>query len=297
MFDVISFLEENDFEFLTSGKNVSSGWVGINCPFCSDPSQHLGINLSSGIYHCWICGAKGGSESLVKRLLNVSYGEAKRIVEEYDSNQILNEDQEKTFVKKIEFPKGCLDKLPAIHREYLIHRKFDPDYLSEKYRLKACLYTGGDFAYRLIIPIIMDNHIVAYTGRDVTNEQKIRYKHSKNEQSIVAVKDCIYNIDTVENRVIIVEGVTDVWRIGDGCVALFGLEHTTRQLNALFSRNLDEAFVMFDSEPHAIKKAYRLANILSTFIPTVQVLELDQGDPAEMSDPDVEKLKEILKWG
>ena len=58
MFDVISFLEEYNIDYTTSGKNVTSGWVEINCPFCGDdPSYHMGVNLSSGLYHCWICGA------------------------------------------------------------------------------------------------------------------------------------------------------------------------------------------------------------------------------------------------
>jgi len=61
MIDIISLFENNDIEFYSSGKNNSRGWVELNCPFCgNDPSFHLGVNLSSGIFHCWICGAKGG---------------------------------------------------------------------------------------------------------------------------------------------------------------------------------------------------------------------------------------------
>jgi DNA primase len=293
MFDAISFFEKYNIEYHTSGKNVTAGWTEINCPFCADPSYHMGINLSSGIHHCWICGTKGGPERLIKKLIKVSFSEAKKIAEEFDINRIKVE-KEKTFVEEIIYPKGMVEKLPFLHREYLIKRNFDPDYLEDKYKIKACLHLGKDFAYRIIIPIIMNNTVVSYTSRDVTEKASSKYKHLSNDKSIIAVKDCLYNIDTVKDKIIIVEGVMDAWRIGDSCIALFGLEYTTHQLNSLFCKNLNEAFVLFDSEPFAIRKAHKLGNTLSTFIPKVKVLELDEGDPAELSNKEVENLRKEI---
>lgn len=297
MIDITSLFTEHNIDFRTSGKNVTSGWVEINCPFCPDPSYHMGINLSSCLYHCWICGARGGPERLLKELLDISYSSAKKLIQEFDINRT-EEIEEKEEVEEIKYPKGIFNKLPSAHREYLIKRKFDPDLLMKKYKLKACLHTGDDFAYRLIIPIIIDNQVVSYTGRDISGKQKTKYKHLSNDKSIIQVKNCLYNIDTVKDKVLIVEGPMDVWRIGDGCVALFGTEHTLHQLNTLFGKNLKEAYVMFDAETHTIRKAHRLANILSTFVPKVDVLELDgEGalDPAELDENDVLKLRGDLK--
>jgi DNA primase len=296
MFNVISFFEENNIEFHTSGKNVTKGWTEINCPFCSDPSFHLGINLESGLFHCWICGAKGGPSILIKRLLNVSYSEAQRIENEFTSFKKQEQEQNKEIISKIEFPKGLEKNFPSYHKEYLIKRNFDPDYIINQYQLKACLRLGGDFAYRIIIPIIIDNQIVSYTARDITEKAKYKYKHLSNEKSIIQVKDCLYNIDTVKDKCIIVEGVIDVWRIGDAAIAMFGLEYTIRQLNILFSKELKEAYVMFDSEPQAIRKANKLANTLSTFIPKVSVIELSSGDPADLTTEEILSLKAKINF-
>ena len=43
-FDIISYLENRGVSYWTEGKNVTDGWVNINCPFSPDPSNHLGIN-------------------------------------------------------------------------------------------------------------------------------------------------------------------------------------------------------------------------------------------------------------
>lgn len=294
MFDAISFLEEYDIDYRTSGKNVSQGWVEINCPFCADPSFHMGINLSSGKHHCWNCGQKGYPEVLVKRLLDISYREAKQIVQNHDDMPDLKEDTPDP-VSHVLIPKMTEKTLPAMHRKYLQNRGFDPDYLVRTYNLKGCLHLGGEhgeYAYRLIIPIIMGNRIVSYTARDVTGQAKSKYKHLSNEKSIVPVKQCIYNIDTVQDKIIILEGTADVWRVGSGSVAMFGTEFTTTQLNMLFSKNLSEAYVMFDEG--AIKKAERLAYTLTTFIPKVEIIEMDQGDPAELPEEEVKKLREEI---
>lgn len=295
MIDIIALLEENDIKYHTGGKNVTSGWVEINCPFCSDPSYHLGINLTSGFHHCWICGAKGKSERLIQHLLGISYSQAKQIAEDFNTNQNY-EEKTKTVVSSIKYPpKGTEKDFPFAHRQYLQKRNFDPNFLIEKYNIKACLQLGGSLAYRVIIPIVIDKQIVSYTGRDITGEQESKYKHLNNEESIIPVKDCLYNIDTVNNKIVLVEGVMDVWRIGDGCSAMFGMEYTTHQLNILFSKEIKEAYVLFDGEKKAIKKAHKLANTLSTFIPKVHVLELDDGDPADMNEDEVRKLREEIE--
>ncbi len=294
MFDVISFFEEYDIEFHTSGKNVTKGWAEINCPFCADPSFHLGINLESGLFHCWICGVKGGPSILIGRLLNISYSEAQKIENEFVTFRSLKQEQSKKIVSKVEFPKGIEKDFPLAHKKYLIKRKFDSDHVINKYQLKACLRLGNNFAYRIIIPIIIDNEIVSYTGRDITDKAKSKYEHLSNEKSIVQVKDCLYNIDTVKDKCILVEGVTDVWRIGDGSVATFGTEYTTRQLDTLFSKELKEVYVMLDHD--AIKKANKLAAVLSTFIPKVFIIELinGDGDPADLSNEKVLKLRKEI---
>ncbi len=294
MIDIISLLEDNGIDYSTSGKNTSRGWVELNCPFCgNDPSFHLGVNLSSGIYHCWICGAKGHIEKLIQHRLGMSREKIKKLVEEYDIN-FHEEESLKRNSEQIVFPKGLEDSIPQLHKSYLKRRGFDPDIMIKKYRIKAYYHLGGKWSYRLVIPIFMDGEIVSFIARDVTDKQTPKYKNLSNEQSVINVKNCLYGIDSIKKggNAILVEGVFDQWRVGDGSCAFLGVEYTNQQLFLLYEKELKEVYVMFDAD--AIKKAHKLGHILSTFVPKVEVIELDKGDPSDMTDEEINKLRKEI---
>jgi len=50
-FDVEQFLYDYSVSYTTSGKNVSQGWIGVQCPFCDDHSSHGGFNINEGYYN------------------------------------------------------------------------------------------------------------------------------------------------------------------------------------------------------------------------------------------------------
>ncbi len=294
MIDIITLLEDNNVDYSTSGKNTSRGWVELNCPFCgNDPSFHLGINLSSGIYHCWICGAKGPLEKYLQHQLGLSREKVKKLTSEYGIN-FHEEEDPKRNAAQIVFPKGLEDSIPQPHKNYLRRRGFDADYVIKKYQLKAYYHVGGKWSYRLVIPIFIDGEIVSFLARDVTDKQTPKYKNLSNEQSVINVKNCLYGIDSIKKggKAILVEGVFDQWRVGDGSCAFLGVEYTNQQLFLLYEKELKEVYVMFDSD--AIKKAYKLGHVLSTFIPRVEVIEIDEGDPSDMSQQEIEKLRKEI---
>ena len=52
--NIIKVLSDYRIDYDTEGKNTSTGFVSIACPWCEDdPSHHLGINLKEGYYTCW----------------------------------------------------------------------------------------------------------------------------------------------------------------------------------------------------------------------------------------------------
>jgi len=69
-----------------------------------------------------------------------------------------------------------------------------------------------------------------------------------------------------------------------------GIQYTQEQVEMILKKNPKKVIVLFDSEPKAIKQAYWLANQLSLFISNVNVIELDEGDPCDLS---IDKIKEI----
>jgi len=293
MIQIIDLLEYLNLPYQTSGKNVSGGWVEIQCPFpyCSDPSNHLGINLESGYFHCWVCGEKGFIAKLVKTITNLSYSEANRIIAEFSDGTFLIEKQETEKIHSNIIPKEATIELPQLHIDYLKSRNFDPIKIQQQYKIMAC-YTAGPYAYRIIIPIIIDGEIVNFTGRDATGKQKNKYKNCPNSIAILPMKECLYNIDSVKDKVIICEGVTDVWRIGQGSIATMGVEYATAQLAILSRKDPKEIYILYDSD--ATKGAEKLASAVSTFCSKVEILELETGDPGDMTEEEVLKLRKEI---
>lgn len=291
--DVISFLEDSKVEFTTSGKNTTRGWVNVHCPYpsCSDPSFHCGINLHTGFHHCWICGGKGNMFTFIMTLFSCSYAKASRLLQPYGNFINLeprNDPRLNTNVKPIDLH-GFDSILPDIAINYLLNRGFNPAEIVKKYKILYCHFKKP-FAYRIIVPIILDDKIVNLTGRDITGTQDPKYKNLSNEEAVIPMKDCLYNLDTVKKTVVICEGVTDVWKIGDGSVATMGVEYTPAQLNLLLERNIQNAYVLYDLD--AIVKAEKLCNALSAFIPNVEMNFLcDHNDPGELTEEEALNLR------
>jgi DNA primase len=289
-FDLIKYLQEKNIEYQTEGKNVSEGWTEVNCPFCQDLSFHLGISPDLKL-NCWICGTKGNITKYIQEIERCSYNFAQRITEKYQDRTLKyldkKERQSSSFVK---LPTSA-KPLQKIHKDYLINRNFDPDFLEKKYDLLGCSEIG-DYKFRIIVPIYLENKLVTFIGRDVTNKSKLRYKNCPVEQSILPTKSVLYNLDSVNKKMVIVEGVTDVWRIGDGCVATLGTQYTKKQLSLLLG--IKQAFILFDQG--AEEQADRLAFDLSIIVPKVEVLSLNRftGDPASLSTKEVNYLRKDL---
>ncbi len=99
-----------------------------------------------------------------------------------------------------------------------------------------------------------------------------------------------------KDKVIVVEGVTDVWRLGKGkAVATFGINFTQRQLNILVKRKFKKIGILFDNGQQAQEQADELKESLNCFnnIEAVK-LKLPKGkDPAKLSK---KQLKNTLKF-
>lgn len=290
-FDIFQYLDTKTIPYLESGKNISSGrWIGINCPFCDDPSNHLGINLQSKNFSCFKCGMKGNIILLIQEISQVPIQKAFQIFYQFQDKSLSYLDKEEIPTNYgMSLPKGCSKNFAGIFTNYLLSRNFNPQELIKEYDLYCC-HTIGDFKFRIIAPVYYQYELITYTGRDVTGNAKSKYLHCSNEESIIPIKNTLYNIDSIKDKAIIVEGITDVWKLGKGSIATFGTQHTKKQL-ALLS-GIDKVYILFDAE--ASKEAENLANNLLCITKKVDVLYLEKGDPADMFPLEALKLKKKL---
>lgn len=300
--DIVSYLRHKGIRYWERGKNVSQDWIGIKCLWCDDPTNHLGIHLGRGTINCFRCPTKGTFFRVVMKVERCNYETAIRILSKFNrfrSEHIypLPEDRSLKFERLGEshYNKNVLsqfnfdDNMLPIHEQYLIGRNFDPEWLTKKYELKFC-GPIGDYRLRVIIPVFDNGKCISFTARDATNKSPSPYLNCPNDKSIYDIRDTVYNLDnSTSPDTIIVEGTTDVWRIGDNCVATFGVKYTPMQVLTLSQYR--RCFILYDAEPKAQEQADKLGKDLSTVVNEVIRLELAEGDPAEMSEDDVKSLR------
>ena len=144
-----------------------------------------------------------------------------------------------------------------------------------------------------MIPVYLDGKLVTWQGRHI-GDNKIRYRSASNDIAM-NIKDTLYNIDNCYlDKVIVVEGVFDCWRIGDDCVALFGIALRDRQI-ALLAERFNEVYLLFDPEPEAQDRARTCARKLTNLGVKAHVLcmsDTDSGDPGELTAEEVVQIKE-----
>ena len=293
-FDIEKYLGSRGIPFDNEGKNVQSGWLAIQCPFCDDPSNHMGINPQTMGINCWRCPAKGTVVKLVMKIEGISSHRAISELKKYTHRELSS--QERSFPgeqmaedsRQVCVMPETYKSPEYYHANYLAARRFDPDLLTKQYKLQ---FTGplGDYRMRIIVPIYMRRQLVSFTTRDVTGKARIPWVHGRPDHTILSPKAVLYNIDSVQDTVLIVEGASDVWRIGNGTVATFGDKYTVEQVRLL--QNVKRAFILFDTENSAQENASRLAYDLSAFVSDTNIYELDQGDPGELSDDDVNSIR------
>lgn len=229
-------------------------------------------------------------------LENCKYHEACRRVREYDVDEPLApRPKETTQAESVNFPVGTC-RMGVAHREYLRSRGFNPEWLEEKYGL---LGTGpvGDYANRIIIPIIVNGVLVSYQGRIISdNPVAPKYKACLKHLEAVHHKQILYNIDNAtQDTLVVVEGAADVWKLGDGAVATFGTKFRWPQVSIM--AGFKRVFVLFDPEEQAQRQALKIIDALVSLGVQAFRVNLKKGDPGNMPDDQAKRLMYELERG
>jgi len=297
MYDLERLFDDHDIEYWAKGKNVSKGWTNIQCPFCNDKSNHLGVNINTGIYSCWKCSSSGELSFLISELLSIEEYKSKKLIKKYRED-FIEVKKEKRVISNTELilPKEATNILPEKHRKYLIERGFDPDYIQKKYGIMACDILG-DYKFRIIIPIFFKGKLVNFAAKAIDDSANLKIKNCPNEKVVIQRDSLLYNIDNIKNRkAIIVEGFTDVWKMGDCAVATMGTKFTNAQIQ-LLSSVCDSVFIMFDSkskDENAPIQAEKIAHKLYGLIKHVEIVFLPEGDPGDLTDKQAKQIKKEL---
>ena len=292
--DVIKFLRENKIDHRESGKNIGRGWIGAKiCPFCGDRQYHLGIHKKSANVSCWKCGNKGWFYDYLMELYDCDRRKVREICKPYimDKPGLITEEV-LNRPTRIKWPIGVEDEFHPCHIQYLKSRGFGFETI-QRFELKAC-FAIPPWKYRVIIPIMYDEKLVAFTARTVCDVDP-RYLHCPNDDAVIPVKQCVYNLDLVTDHIMICEGPTDVWRLGTGAVATFGTKFTNRQINMMRKKGVERATILFDPDRSGRENAERMAVAFDMLGIDCQIYKLRDRDPGDLTDDEAQDLRrEIL---
>lgn len=299
------FFEEYGVEYWTSGKNVAKGCINITCMFCGDTSNHLGIRKSDFRSKCWRCG-RHYFGNIVKNIVGCTLKEAKKIIKtleaigpvEDESSENKNTKSPFNILQRAQLPPEATKEFPSIHLRYLKDRGFNPRKIIRKYNLYAC-YNHGNFKFRIIIPIYRNKILVAYTSRDVTDEQDLRYKEAKVVDCVLDPAQLIYNFDSIKpyKDAFCVEGPTDVWRMGDGSFCFLGVIITPKRILELAEKKIDNLYLLYDNDKVGRRESKKVANILSPIANKTHILKLNKyKDPAKLKNTQVEEIKRVINF-
>ncbi|RLI66853.1 MAG: hypothetical protein DRO67_00320 [Candidatus Asgardarchaeum californiense] len=267
-----------------------TGGHRCNVRSAGDRSNHGAFSPEGNAYSCFICG-KHSVRSIIAHF--TSWKEAGDLIKEYSNELIYYGTIEKERATNVQWPPDCATQMPSIHAKYLHKRGYDPKLLRELYGVECC-YQTGFMKYRIVIPVYQNGVIVTYVGRDVTNKAPLKYKNLPERNSVLPVKETIFNIDNVHEKAIICEGPFDAMRFGAHGVCTWGLQFTSRQTNILAKR-LKHAFIMFDSDPTAQAKGRELGAILSFQGVTTDIVFIEEyKDPGELPQHIADDVKREL---
>jgi hypothetical protein len=299
MFNCRKFYEDHRIDYYDGEyqhKHCRPGWIQKECPFCSgNPGLHLGYNEISGYFKCWRCGYHSIDE-VIRTLIGVSWSHAKELKRGYGGRA---HRQKPIFGPKykdiqVALPEGT-GPMKKAHKEYLRQREFNPAILEDIWDV---LGTGktGKYKNRIIAPIYHKGELVSYQGRDITGKSDIRYKACEKENEKILHQEVLYGYDlTDKTSVVVVEGITDAWRLGPGAAGTFGLGVSAGQLKLL--SEFKNIFVLRDfTDPQALVEAESLVAELSILGKHAEMIWIEKGtDPADLTQQEADWLmRELL---
>jgi len=296
-FDLQEYLQEIDINYSTEGDNVSEGWINVQCPFCSDHANHLGINEESKNIHCWMCGVTGDVLTFIQELEEVSFSVAVNRLREFQSKDIVgirkNERRRKYgSILPENFERIIPGREPELVKRYMERRRFP---------LSICQEHGlgwvrtGEYQLRLIVPVFLSGELMSFQAIDMTGDAKVPKLDCPEGRARVINKELLYGIDDVGGQVILVEGIADKWRLGRAGVGMFGKVLHPIQRTLLYQRARGKRIKVLVDRDATRWEAERIGRELGALFSDVVVLGLEEGDPDDPADFDDDLVRKIVE--
>ncbi len=252
----------------------------VSClnPKCDDTSNHLWINTTKGVFHCWKCGWSGKVASDEKVLRFLKNKTKKHTSEDKNKN---NEEEEKKELFNNEYTD--LSILPDIHMavKYLQARNITIELVKE---VGAAYCHRGFLSGRIVFPIKLNENIVCIQGRTVYGRAPKYLTAGKKRLALFGAK----MLSEYADYVILFEGIFDALKVPEHGIAILGKMLSDEQVRILsVLLTVRKVFIMFDADAREYTEAaYKRLNSFFDVTP----IYLNEGDPGNMRKEDILRL-------
>ena len=297
--DISRLYQDFNITYATEGhKHTHENWVHTACPFCTgNPGLHLGFNQIGNYHSCWRCGWHSTYE-VVSTLLNIKDPQkVKEIIRQYDGYVYEAPVKVDTDKKPFTYPPNTLPLQPN-HKARLVKRGYDPEAIIRDWDVMGTgvysILDKIDFSHRFIIPVYWEGKVVTYLARSIREKIEFKYLVCSDERAVMNINDTIYGKPEYWGDFgIVVEGVTDVWKLGFESVALYGVKYKTKQVR-LISKNFKRVVVIFDPDVAGQESARKLVADLK-FRGLACINYVPDKDPGSMGMQEAKELVAYLK--
>ena len=275
----------------------------VNCPYCRDTRQRLWVNHMWGIpdehnnAHWWAVWCyndthcmkyEANRKDLITRVYK-AIGRDRRCRLPVARGHI-----EPTELCEVRVPGDNIVPLTSLHPShpaiyYLANQRgFDPEYLEKRFGVGWVDGHCEDYRKmtdRIYIPVYQNGQLVFWQGRVPSDDMDWRLTEKYWGRRNVAKRKILYNYDVAKTKPwgMLVEGVTDVWRMGDHAFAMLGDNLSPPQVDMILAawRTLvvlvDNERAYYNSEDAFTQLRYKGVTVVRVDLP-------EGADPASVDN-------------
>lgn len=329
-----------DEEVIIPVSNIKGGeQYAINCPYCKDKKHRLNFSYlyntelivgatryrcSDYLVNCYNEGCQRVPENHLAIKNSIASVIGKVDPESISDLISSNEDEEEDrLINQVPIPDNLLDitdsKIPYYVKEYWFkHRKYTPEILNHfgvkftylnhpvKQGARICsqmvtiipVYQNGDYWFYQIRLIPINGDPANGYEKDQFDVELPRYIIPKGSRKNWA----LYNIDRAytKKNIFLVEGPSDVWRIGDSAVARFGKNLSRAQVNQLILKAFGKNIIIVPDmdDPQALELAIKQQEQLKDLevFESVLISKLPKGvDPGDLQGTSEEVCRFLIE--
>jgi DNA primase len=254
------------------------------CPSCNHQKPKLEVNFTENKeghnpWHCWVCGKKGKSISLLLRIAGATQdriNEAKSLSKNIDDNYVPN-DVEVIALPDTFVSLNNVDNSDIMARHALAYLKNRPVSKHDiiKYNIGYC--KSGLYKNMIIIPTYdADGRLNYFTARSFEKEPYVKYRNPQVSRDIIPNEHIInWNVP-----IILCEGLFDAIAIKRNAIPLLGKNIQNNLMKKIVTSLVDKIYIALDRD--AIKQALKFCERLLAEGKEVYLVDMQDKDPSEM---------------